>query len=409
MKRKVCFMVMGFGEKFDYQSRRIIDLDILYHNVIKPLFKEKFADTYDIVRNDEIPITGILDKCMYENLLNADLVIADITTYNVNAVYELGVRHALRPASTIILSQKLADEKTLYPFDINHCNITSYEDLNDERNINSLKKSLERLIEASENCEVDSPVYTFLPNLRKPDFSNNYYQSDNDKFTAIADLLYVAQKEMKHDDFISAINSWEKLNILVPNHEYIIQQLALATYKSKFPNEISALNIAKNVIDKLNPKNSMNPETLGIAGAITKRMFLYYARSSNIDLKILMEALSYYKRAYATLEDYYNGENYANCLLLLLVYDSANKKCKLWDLTRIDVCESIITNLKDKHDLSKWELATYAICLYHLGDFKNAEIKEQKFKSEADAKWEKNTFDETVCLIKKYNAIKAGV
>ena len=44
---------------------------------------------------------------MYALLLHADLVIADITTFNPNAIYELGVRHAVRPYSTIILKEKM--------------------------------------------------------------------------------------------------------------------------------------------------------------------------------------------------------------------------------------------------------------------------------------------------------------
>ena len=41
----------------------------------------------------------MIDTRMYEMLLRADLVIADISTGNVNAVYELGVRHALKPST----------------------------------------------------------------------------------------------------------------------------------------------------------------------------------------------------------------------------------------------------------------------------------------------------------------------
>jgi hypothetical protein len=42
---------------------------------------------------------------MYEQLLGADLVIADLSTSNVNAIYELGVRHALRPHTTIVMAE----------------------------------------------------------------------------------------------------------------------------------------------------------------------------------------------------------------------------------------------------------------------------------------------------------------
>jgi hypothetical protein len=41
-----------------------------------------------------------IDKHMYEMLMNAD-VVADLSTTNPNAIYELGVRHALRPHTTV--------------------------------------------------------------------------------------------------------------------------------------------------------------------------------------------------------------------------------------------------------------------------------------------------------------------
>jgi hypothetical protein len=39
----------------------------------------------------------LIDVPMYEQLLEADVVATDLSTSNRNAIYELGVRHALRP------------------------------------------------------------------------------------------------------------------------------------------------------------------------------------------------------------------------------------------------------------------------------------------------------------------------
>ena len=45
------------------------------------------------IRADEIQHSTVIDVPMYEMLLQADVVIADLSTYNVNAAYELGVRY----------------------------------------------------------------------------------------------------------------------------------------------------------------------------------------------------------------------------------------------------------------------------------------------------------------------------
>ncbi len=91
--RKVCFVIMGFGKKTDYESGRTLDLDATYETIIRPAAADQ---DLRCIRADEIMHSGVIDTEMYEMLLRADLVVADISTGNVNAVYELGVRHAFK-------------------------------------------------------------------------------------------------------------------------------------------------------------------------------------------------------------------------------------------------------------------------------------------------------------------------
>src|SRR5260221_5971621 len=62
---------------------------------------------------------------MYELLLGADVVVADLSTSNANAIYELGVRHALRPNTTIVI----AERNFKFPSDITHLVIRPYTHL----------------------------------------------------------------------------------------------------------------------------------------------------------------------------------------------------------------------------------------------------------------------------------------
>jgi len=106
---KRCFVVMGFGIKTDYATGRKLDLDKSYRLLIKPVVEEKGITC---VRADEIRHSGAIDVPMYQELLTADVVIADLSTANCNALYELGIRHALRPWTTIVISEN----KLPYPF-----------------------------------------------------------------------------------------------------------------------------------------------------------------------------------------------------------------------------------------------------------------------------------------------------
>src|SRR5262249_44677114 len=162
-----CFVVMGFGKKTDYATGRVLDLDQTYKWVIKPVVEECGLTC---VRADEIRHSGIIDVPMYQQLLSADLVIADLSTSNANAIYELGVRHALRPHATIVI----AESRLVYPFDVNHTAILKYKHLEEEigmqeaqRNKSLLKETIRVILDA-QPAPVDSAVYTYLPHLVAP-------------------------------------------------------------------------------------------------------------------------------------------------------------------------------------------------------------------------------------------------
>lgn len=110
-----CFVIMGFNIKTNEDGKEY-NLDLSYSEIIKPVL-----DFYKLnyVRADEIMIAEMIDDSMYKFLLSADLVIADITTLNANALYELGVRYALKPYSTIIIGST----DTKIPFDLSHVRI----------------------------------------------------------------------------------------------------------------------------------------------------------------------------------------------------------------------------------------------------------------------------------------------
>ena len=57
-------------------------------------------------RADEIRDAGLIEVPIYHRLLNADLMIADLSTGNFSALFELGVRYALRPNTTLVIAER---------------------------------------------------------------------------------------------------------------------------------------------------------------------------------------------------------------------------------------------------------------------------------------------------------------
>src|SRR5262245_2513992 len=136
-----CFVIMGYGKKTDFKQNKKFDLDKTYRNIIKPA-----AETagYACERADEIQHAGVIDVPMYERLLTADLVIADLSTANVNAFFELGVRYALRPKTTIVMAEKNFE----MGFDMGHVVIRKYEHLGPEIDYEEVERAKAELITA---------------------------------------------------------------------------------------------------------------------------------------------------------------------------------------------------------------------------------------------------------------------
>lgn len=159
IKKPLCFVIMGFGEKPDYPRNRTLNLDKSYENIIKPAAT---SAGYNCIRCDEIKHSGLIDDPMYRNLLEAELVIADISTLNANAMYELGIRHAIRPFSTIIISQ----EEENIPFDTNHILVFQYKHSGDDigytEAMRCQKELSDLIVSVTNNQNIDSPFYKSL-------------------------------------------------------------------------------------------------------------------------------------------------------------------------------------------------------------------------------------------------------
>src|SRR2546427_5027337 len=99
MPRPLCFVLMPFGQK-PTSAGAIVDFDAVFEDLIAPGVA---AAGMEPIRADQELSGGIIHKPMFERLILCEFAVADLTTANANVFYELGVRHGVRPASTILL------------------------------------------------------------------------------------------------------------------------------------------------------------------------------------------------------------------------------------------------------------------------------------------------------------------
>jgi hypothetical protein len=384
---KTCFVIQGFGKKTDFESGRTLDLDASYEVIEEAVTEAGLS----CIRADEIPHAGHIEREMYEQLLRADLVIADLSTSNVNAFYELGVRFALRPRATIVV----AESKITFPFDINHIPINTYEHLGSDigrREANRFKAEMVRLIGESLSQErADSPVFTFLSELVPHEISTA--QPDEppleDQGPTLRDLKRQAREAMGRSEFETAMGLWQQVKDKGPKDDYVVQQLALATYKSKNPTEVEALKQAKATLQYLWPHESLDPETLGLWAAVHKRLFELEG-----DRQALDEAITATERGFVLRRDYYNGINLAFLLDSraakaspgLAREDHAQAQSVRRRVT--DICQKLLEAGEDMNKEDRyWVLATLQEAAVGLGEDDTATKWSAQAREVAAASW----------------------
>jgi tetratricopeptide (TPR) repeat protein len=396
---------MGFGKKNDPQTGRSIDLDKSYRNIIKPA---ALAAGLECCRADEIVHSGTIDTPMYEQLLTADVVVADLSTSNCNAFYELGVRHALRPFTTITL----AEDKMIIPFDVSHVLVRRYQHMGDGIDYEEVMRMQKELGSAiaiiAQTPANDSPVYTFL-RLKPPILETaspaaiaasdqsatiaSLAQEAHDKTASetasgvvqgdtVRVLLDDAQAAIDHSDFDTACEKLMRVKELAPRDPYVTQKLAMATYKREQPNPREALRAAESILKELGIEDSTDTETLGLWGAIHKRLW-----DLGEDPTDLEEALAAHEKAFVMKKDYWNGINLA---LLYNERAAITKDAREAEADRVmairtrkkvlEICEPLAASTSAPIP-KYWTLATISEAWLGLGD----EPKSGQYLALADA------------------------
>ena len=87
-------------------------------------------------------------------LFMADVVIADLSTSNKNAYYESGIRHALRPETTIVICE---DGAKSFPFDVNHVLVRQYHHMGEGLDFGEVERFRSSLTQAIEEIPRHEP------------------------------------------------------------------------------------------------------------------------------------------------------------------------------------------------------------------------------------------------------------
>jgi hypothetical protein len=157
----LCFVLMPFGRKPD-ATGSMVDFDAVYRDLIGPAIQ---AAGLKPIRADEEMSGGTIHMPMFERLLLCEYAVADLTTANSSVFYQVGVRHAHRPWSTVLLFA----EGSRLPFDVALLRAIPYRlEGGKPADAATAGAALTARLHAAKAGEKDSPVYELLESLPSP-------------------------------------------------------------------------------------------------------------------------------------------------------------------------------------------------------------------------------------------------
>lgn len=141
-----CFVIIQIGK--DGSPERLKS-----DRVLKYIIANALDDKYDVRRADDIRQPGTVTVQIIEQLLEAPLVVADLSDFNANVYYELAIRHAVKkPVVHLITKGQEA------PFDVNQMRYVSY-DITAPESVEAAQRELRENVQAVERgVEMVTPI-----------------------------------------------------------------------------------------------------------------------------------------------------------------------------------------------------------------------------------------------------------
>lgn len=427
--KPLCFIVMPFGRKRDPGGGSDIDFDAIYELGIRPAVDDAGMQP---IRADEERLGGIIHKPMLERLLLCDFAVVDLTTSNANVLYELGVRHAVRPATTLCI---FAEHQQM-PFDVGMVRALPYTLGEHNRFTESEGAALRPKVagqlrrfreEGAVDAETDSPLFQLLQGYGPPDLSRLKtdvfreqvrYAEDRKKRLAFArragDDAQVGEVEASLgnlgdveagvlvDLFLSyrAVHSWramidlyERLPTVLQRCVLLREQLGFALNRAGLGDE--ALEVLEGVLDDQGPSS----ETCGLIGRVHKDRWIAALDAGNDALAEahLDRAIASYVRGFeADWRDAYPGINAVTLLEVKGDEPALQKKSELLPVVRFAVTQRLASEKPDY-----WDYATLLELAVLATDVEGVREYLGKSLAAVRERWEPETTAKNLSLIER--------
>ena len=359
------FIIRPFGTK------QGIDFDAVERLLIEPALQIlgiSGRTTLDILRQGNIRLD------MFQRLLTADLVVADVSIYNANVFYELGIRHALRDKRTFLIRCDRTDvPPDEVPFDLKTDRYFSYPKDDPASRLNDFVKGLEQEIRSEAS---DSPVFMLLPELQAQptsrflpvprDFREEVERSAADKRVGdlglladevkgleweIEGLRVVGRAQFTLKAFDNARDTWETIHGLDSGDEEANE--LLATIYQRLGELVRSDQTLQRVLERKNIATDKRAELQALVARNAKtrwimtweRIPIEQRRIRALSSPFLRQSFDAYERAfYSDLNHFYAGLN--ALAMLTIIVELAQSQPAVW-ATRFDSDAAGTAELED--------------------------------------------------------------
>lgn len=200
---KECFVIMPLSEVEGYDKGHF---QTVYEDLIKPAVENA---GYNPMKADEVGKTNLIHLDILQRLMNAPIVICDLSTRNPNVLFELGVRQAFD--KPVVLIQEKGTPKI---FDISSLRYLEYSKSLKYRDVlktqDDLKAMIEETIAAKDDAANVNSIVKLLAltpaSLPKLDRVNKENMTLDLIQTQIADLTKMVGQTVHNIRFAPARN-----------------------------------------------------------------------------------------------------------------------------------------------------------------------------------------------------------
>jgi hypothetical protein len=348
--KSICFVAMPYGKKTDLATGTEIDFDKIYKLAIKPAIEEAGLEP---LRGDEELTGGIIHTTMFARLLLSEYVVADLTLSNPNVFYELGIRHAVKPFTTVPIYAKIHP----LPFDVDMVRAIGYnlkKGILSKEAAKNLKAELTKRIQQAINGPQanDSPLFELIPKfpaielpyevthsfIERVSHDREFHErldkaklkpSNQERCIALLKIkqklgdLRPVQASILLDLMLSfrSVEAWNEMTDLcesfpdhLKNNIFVRQQWAFSLNRRNKPGDRDkAVSLLTEVMKEYGP----DPETLGILGRIHKDRYREAKEKRSIMASAALDdSISTYTEGFESdPRNYYPGINAITLLI----------------------------------------------------------------------------------------------